>query len=62
VHVGHLRHGADVACSGVVPQTGKFVKNGRRVSERDENLLQNGILPIVRTRDTKLEFTQTKLF
>jgi len=47
----------------VAPRTGKIFKNGLRVFEIRENLLQNGILttlqvkPIVRT---KLEFTQTK--
>jgi len=29
------------------PRTGKIIKNGLRVFEREENLLQNGILHFV---------------
>jgi len=40
----HARHDADVACSSC---TGKIIKNGLRVFERGEHLLQNGILHFV---------------
>jgi len=52
--------------TAVAPRTGKTIKNGLRVFEREKNSLQNGITlcscvePIVRNRVTKLEFTQTK--
>jgi len=31
----------------VVPRAGKIIKNGHRVFEREENLLQNGVLHFV---------------
>jgi len=35
--------------AAVVPRTGKIIKKGRRVFERGENLLPNGILHFVFT-------------
>jgi len=50
----------------VAPRTGKIIKNGLRVFERRENLLQNGILhfafKISQSSEIvlQLEFKQTK--
>jgi len=62
----HMRVTSLVAV--VAHRAGKIVKNGLRLFEREENLLQNGILhfvfltiqSIVRNRVGKLEFKHTK--
>jgi len=33
--------------AAVAPRTGKIIKNGHRVFEKGENLLQNGILHFI---------------
>jgi len=48
----------------IAPRSGKIIKNGLRVFERGENLLQNGILHFVfnlsQSSEIVLQFKQAK--